>query len=103
MTDFLERIADCIRGGSTFDRDERLEMAREILAVIRPSGEAIEAGSFQMLMENYIRVRTDERLKIAIMALTLVATMSDKPTRKVAMDALAQIGVEPSSPAVSAK
>lgn len=77
----------------------KLMMARAImaereayLAVIRHSGEAIEASSFQMLMENYIQARTDERLKIAVMALTLVATMSDKPTRKVAMGALAQLG-----------
>lgn len=52
---FLNKIADCIGGGSTFDRADRLVMASKILAVLRPSGAAIEATSFQMLMDAYMR------------------------------------------------
>ena len=52
---FLNKSADCIGGGSTFDRADRLVMASKILAVLRPSGAAIEATSFQMLMDAYMR------------------------------------------------
>lgn len=55
-TELFEKIAACIKGGSTFDQEDRMDMAREIVAVFYEGLEqAHTATSFQMLMDAYIR------------------------------------------------